>query len=192
MCGRVCRTVQFDGAACRGLRAKDGFQQFGAARAGQSGDADDFTRAFEASLSDQDIEARVAIVEAVANGLTEEGRALLRRIAGADPSRAVRQLAMGALGEGFAPPEETAIRFADARRLVSVYDANATALYSPHVLIATRHGIIEIVLDVVEAPLTSYSFVRLAQAGFFNGLSFHRVVPGFVIQGGDPRGDGRH
>jgi cyclophilin family peptidyl-prolyl cis-trans isomerase len=46
------------------------------------------------------------------------------------------------------------------------------------------------VLDVVDAPLTSLSFVRLAQSGFFNGLSFHRVVPGFVVQGGDPRGDG--
>jgi cyclophilin family peptidyl-prolyl cis-trans isomerase len=149
-----------------------------------------YSRAFDASLADRDIEARIAVVDAVAKGGTEEGRTLLRRIAGSDPSRAVRQRAMSALSEGFAPPEEAAVRLADARRLVSVYEANAQTLYSPHVLIVTRYGTIELVLDVVDAPLTSASFVRLAQSGFFNGLSFHRVVPGFVVQGGDPRGDG--
>jgi cyclophilin family peptidyl-prolyl cis-trans isomerase len=149
-----------------------------------------FSRAFDASLADHDIEARVAIVDAVAKSVTDEGRTLLRRIAGSDPSRAVRQRAVSALAEGFAPPEEGALRLADARRLVAVYDVNAHSLYSPHVLIATRYGTIELVLDVVDAPLTSLSFVRLAQAGFFNGLTFHRVVPGFVVQGGDPRGDG--
>jgi cyclophilin family peptidyl-prolyl cis-trans isomerase/HEAT repeat protein len=41
-----------------------------------------------------------------------------------------------------------------------------------------------------EAPLTVDSFVQLAQRGYFNGIMFHRVVPNFVIQGGDPRGDG--
>jgi cyclophilin family peptidyl-prolyl cis-trans isomerase len=45
-------------------------------------------------------------------------------------------------------------------------------------------------LDLVDAPLTSMSFVRLAQSGFFNGLTFHRVAPGVVVQAGDPRGDG--
>ena len=45
-------------------------------------------------------------------------------------------------------------------------------------------------LDLVDAPLTASSFVRLAQSGFFNGLTFHRIVPGFVVQGGDPHGDG--
>ena len=40
-----------------------------------------------------------------------------------------------------------------------------------------------------EAPLTVLNFIRLAEKSFFNGLSFHRVVPNFVIQGGDPRGD---
>ena len=41
-----------------------------------------------------------------------------------------------------------------------------------------------------EAPETVKSFITLIQKGFYNGLNFHRVVPGFVIQGGDPKGDG--
>ena len=151
---------------------------------------DAFTRAFDASLGDRDIEARIGIVDALAKDKSESGRTLLRRIAGSDPSRAVRQRANGALSEGFAAPEEATLRMADARRLVSVYDATADRLYSPRVLLATRYGSIEIALDLVDAPLTSMSFVRLAQAGFFNGLTFHRVAPGFVLQGGDPRGDG--
>src|SRR5688572_4039960 len=40
------------------------------------------------------------------------------------------------------------------------------------------------------APSTTENFLRLSEQGFYDGLSFHRIVPGFVIQGGDPRGDG--
>jgi peptidylprolyl isomerase/peptidyl-prolyl cis-trans isomerase B (cyclophilin B) len=40
------------------------------------------------------------------------------------------------------------------------------------------------------APKTVENFITLAQKGFYNGLSFHRVVPGFVVQGGDPAGNG--
>ena len=149
-----------------------------------------YAAAFDASLEDSDIEARIAIVEAVSPDATEPGRNLLRRIAGSDPSRAVRQKASGALTEGYASPEEGSLRLADARRLVSVYEPGAQNLYSPRVLISTRYGKIELALDVVDAPLTSLSFVRLAQEGFYNGLTFHRVVSGFVAQGGDPRGDG--
>jgi cyclophilin family peptidyl-prolyl cis-trans isomerase/HEAT repeat protein len=151
---------------------------------------DAFSRAFDASLQDQDIEARIAIVDAAVRSKTEASRTLLRRIAGSDPSRAVRQKAAGALSDGLAPAEETALRMADARRMVSVYDPNVGSLYSPRIIISTRYGAIEMALDVVDTPLTSMSFVRLAQAGFFNGLTFHRVVSGFVVQGGDPRGDG--
>jgi|CXWL01.1.fsa_nt_gi cyclophilin family peptidyl-prolyl cis-trans isomerase/HEAT repeat protein len=149
-----------------------------------------FARAFDASIGDDDLEVRITVVDAVAKDRSEESRTLLRRIAGSDPSRVVRQKALSALGEGVAPPEETGLRLADARRLTAVYEPEAGALFSPRVLISTRHGVIELALDVVEAPLTSMSFVRLAQAGFYNGLTFHRVIPGFVAQGGDPRGDG--
>jgi cyclophilin family peptidyl-prolyl cis-trans isomerase len=56
----------------------------------------------------------------------------------------------------------------------------------------TNCGTIVIALDPKEAPKTVNSFVFLAQQHFFDGLTFHRVVPDFVVQGGDPtgRGDG--
>jgi cyclophilin family peptidyl-prolyl cis-trans isomerase len=49
---------------------------------------------------------------------------------------------------------------------------------------------VELELWTDEAPTTVARFVSLARRGFFDGLTFHRVVPGFVVQGGDPRGDG--
>lgn len=60
----------------------------------------------------------------------------------------------------------------------------------PRAVIHTPQGDITIRLYVADAPLTVYSFTHLARAGYFNGLTFHRVVPNFVVQGGDPRGDG--
>jgi cyclophilin family peptidyl-prolyl cis-trans isomerase len=56
--------------------------------------------------------------------------------------------------------------------------------------LATSCGDIVIALDPTEAPVTVNNFVFLARQGFYNGLTFHRVVAGFVIQGGDPTGTG--
>jgi peptidyl-prolyl cis-trans isomerase B (cyclophilin B) len=63
---------------------------------------------------------------------------------------------------------------------------------SDHVTVTldTNCGSIPIVLDTKRAPKTASSFASLAQQGFYDGLSFHRIVPGFVIQGGDPLGTG--
>ena len=52
------------------------------------------------------------------------------------------------------------------------------------------YGTIEIELDRQNAPISCANFVALAKAGFYNGLTFHRVIDGFMIQGGDPRGNG--
>jgi cyclophilin family peptidyl-prolyl cis-trans isomerase len=57
-------------------------------------------------------------------------------------------------------------------------------------VVQTNKGAFTIELDRETAPCTSASFVSLARKGFFNGIKFHRIVPGFVIQGGDPTGKG--
>lgn len=59
-----------------------------------------------------------------------------------------------------------------------------------YAIIETAKGIIKAELYTGKAPITTKNFIDLANSGFYNGLAFHRVEPGFVIQGGDPRGDG--
>ena len=60
----------------------------------------------------------------------------------------------------------------------------------PHVLIETDRGKLTLELYPDAAPRTVTRFVELVKKGFYNGLTFHRVVPKFLIQGGDPAGDG--
>lgn len=57
-------------------------------------------------------------------------------------------------------------------------------------VITTSKGEIEIKLNTKKAPITVSNFVFLVREGFYDGLTFHRYEPGFVIQGGDPLGDG--
>lgn len=72
----------------------------------------------------------------------------------------------------------------DYERAISRVDKNVRATVS------TSKGTFTIELLPNEAPLTVDSFIQLSRRGYFNNISFHRVVPNFVIQGGDPRGDG--
>lgn len=57
-------------------------------------------------------------------------------------------------------------------------------------VIETSRGKIEIALEPEKTPVTTANFVNLAQHGFYNGVTFHRVIPDFMIQGGDPTGTG--
>src|SRR3990170_3455774 len=61
---------------------------------------------------------------------------------------------------------------------------------NPIVVIETGLGNIELELFWKETPKTALNFLRLVHKGFYNGLTFHRIVPNFVIKGGDPAGDG--
>lgn len=62
--------------------------------------------------------------------------------------------------------------------------------HPPVLSIQTVRGPVRIVLDGVQSPMTADHLTRLARDGYFRDLRFHRVVPAFVAQGGDPRGDG--
>lgn len=61
---------------------------------------------------------------------------------------------------------------------------------NPIAVVTTQYGEIEVELFLREAPFTVMNFVTLAERRFFDGLVFHRVVSNFVVQGGDPKGDG--
>jgi cyclophilin family peptidyl-prolyl cis-trans isomerase/HEAT repeat protein len=148
--------------------------------------------AFEAAARDQVYNARTAILEALLAIDPAQARPLLER-ALQDADWAVRVRA-AALLKKIEPSLDTSQRM---RPAPSIFDAAAYEApqvveppYSTHVYLDTDKGTIEIELAVLDAPLTVHNFVRLARKGFFDGLAFHRVVPGFVVQDGDPRGDG--
>lgn len=56
-------------------------------------------------------------------------------------------------------------------------------------IVIAEYGKLELELDADVAPITVTNFVNLAKKGFYNGLTFHRIMSGFMIQGGDPNGD---
>ena len=60
----------------------------------------------------------------------------------------------------------------------------------PVVTIETNHGVIKVELCPETAPNTVNNFISLVRKGFYDGTIFHRVIPGFMIQGGDPEGTG--
>jgi cyclophilin family peptidyl-prolyl cis-trans isomerase len=82
-------------------------------------------------------------------------------------------------------PFATRLSSADYRRLAQIAESGRLV-----VTVSTTRGSFEVELFPREAPMTVGSFVALAREGFFDGTTVHRVVPDFVVQGGDPRGDG--
>ncbi len=152
--------------------------------------------AYRMSRNDLDLDARLGQVAALAVQAGPKAHEALREIAAGDPVRVVRARAAAALSglsqqppwPGFEAVDRSAF---DYRESMAPYDPQpGVPLFTPRVFLHTRRGVIEIHLNVVEAPLNVASFLDLARRGFYDGLSFHRVVPNFVIQGGDPRGDG--
>lgn len=142
--------------------------------------------AYDRAAGDAAYDARAAAVEAALAIGGEEAEALLARALD-DRQWAVRVRA-AQLSQG----RYEAVRPAALRQAPDFFESAALLrpAFSPVALIETRYGVIEVALNVVEAPLTTANFADLARSGFFNGLRLHRVVPNFVVQTGDPRGDG--
>nr|WP_298770938.1 peptidylprolyl isomerase [uncultured Fibrobacter sp.] len=71
-----------------------------------------------------------------------------------------------------------------------VFEKDYSGIKGIQAVIETHEGKIVLDLDFKSVPNTVANFVDLANKGFYNGLTFHRVIPGFMIQGGDPQGNG--
>jgi cyclophilin family peptidyl-prolyl cis-trans isomerase/HEAT repeat protein len=142
-----------------------------------------------------DIDVRRSIVDALKSfmvpGVRDTVTMDILIAAALDPEFVVRRSAAEIYLKDFnedryamVPPAATRLTERQIKAAIDKYVENPTAT------IVTSKGEIEIELLFDVAPVTVLNFIELAGGGFFNGLSFHRVVPNFVVQGGDPRGDG--
>ena len=135
----------------------------------------------EQEKQEQGIDRRLiilAVFALVAVGVV--GAILIGRSGGSDDS-ATTASADGC-SEVEAPQPKT-VGFAKPKQVLAKGE-QATAV------VKTSCGTFEIALDTERAPKTANSFAFLAEEGFYDDLTFHRVAPGFVIQGGDPEGTG--
>jgi HEAT repeat protein len=150
------------------------------------------TEAYRTAQKDATYVARAAALSALASYGIDAARETFKE-ALEDGDWAIRVRAATLLKE-LDPSSDAAtqMRPAPTSRQASAYET--PRLFSPPVstqaFIETDRGTIQIELAVLDAPLTVDTFVTLARKGFYDGLTFHRVVADFVIQSGDPRGDG--
>ena len=147
--------------------------------------------AYRVSLGDESYVARGAILAALAGIDPSAARPLLEE-ALRDREWAVRVRAATLLQERDGGVDAAgAIRPAIGRQLSDAeWQGLVSPAFSPHAYIETKFGVVEIELAVLDAPQTVANFISLARGGFFNEMTIHRVVPNFVVQAGDKRGDG--
>ncbi|MBI4563125.1 MAG: HEAT repeat domain-containing protein [Planctomycetes bacterium] len=139
---------------------------------------------YRASMDRRWIEVREMLVEFL--GRFPEMTEFLQEIVASDPAPSVRMKAASARrpGEAVEAPDTG---LSDLTR--SPY-ADLRFQRNPVVVLDTTQGVLEIECHAREAPIHAANFVGLAEAGFYDGLPWHRVVSNFVIQGGDPLGSG--
>jgi len=78
----------------------------------------------------------------------------------------------------------------DANNTTNVNTTGVNMSKNTTVVFETTKGNFTAEIYEKDAPITSANFLNLVKTGFYNGLTFHRYEPGFVVQGGDPKGDG--
>jgi HEAT repeat protein/cyclophilin family peptidyl-prolyl cis-trans isomerase len=146
--------------------------------------------AFQTAQADNSADVRLSILESLVKIGPDQAREPLKR-ALTDKDFGLR-LKAAAMLKKIEPAldAEAAVRPAPTTIDRAVYDTLAVPKVSPHVFLETRKGTIEIELAVLDAPITCHNFLTLARKGYFNGFRIHRIVADFVVQDGDPRGDG--
>jgi cyclophilin family peptidyl-prolyl cis-trans isomerase len=151
-------------------------------------------QAYEFGKRDANYTARAAALGAIAKyGIDAARPVLTSALADRDWSMRLRAaMLLKSMDPTAADTVDSAIRPAPTTVLQGTYDATrvTNSPVSTQAYIDTDRGTIQIEFAMNEAPLTVENFITLARKGYFNGLSVHRVVPDFVVQGGDPRGDG--
>jgi cyclophilin family peptidyl-prolyl cis-trans isomerase len=156
-----------------------------------AGGADALRAAYTLALGDATIDARASMLDALVQYGAGEAVPTLKEALG-DKDWALRLHAAAALAKLDPSTDATrVIRPAPGAPIARYDDPQLIApAFSPHVFLETAKGTIEVELAVLDAPQTASNFIALTARGFFNGLQVHRVVPNFVVQDGDPRGDG--
>ncbi len=150
---------------------------------------DDLLGFYSSWKKDQMPDARAeALVAAVAASKSNEDRAACIALGLTDHDPAVAAMVVnGARSLG----HEVSLPGREARHGRKWYDELARWVQERRWLdVATDRGTFRIRLDLDAAPIAAREISDLAADGFYDGLDFHRVVPNFVVQGGDPRGDG--
>jgi cyclophilin family peptidyl-prolyl cis-trans isomerase/HEAT repeat protein len=156
--------------------------------------------ALAAALRDESIESPLGVIKALAARAESEPRErgavveLLERL-GSQPSQVLRREAAAALGRlGRPAPPLAPAPGGTAGELgqdLETYRQIVERTRRPRTVeVRTSRGSFRVRLDCPQAPRTCLNFLELAGQHFYDGLLFHRVVPDFVLQAGDPRGDG--
>jgi cyclophilin family peptidyl-prolyl cis-trans isomerase len=146
--------------------------------------------AYQATSGDSTYVARAAILTALNTLDPATARPMLQQVL-QDKDWALRVKAAALLRDQGVTDTANAMRPAPVQPLDDATRQSLVApQFSPHAFVQIDRGTIEIELAITEAPMTVANFIDLARKGFFNGIAIHRVVPDFVVQDGDPRGDG--
>ena len=194
---RALRRVKYEGLSeqlKRKLAAKDPEIRGTAARIlAETKDEETLTLligALQVSRSDSRNDARLATLDAIAGFKSERAIAAIQPLL-KDRDYLVRRHAIEALWKLGVDRGSMRAEPVGAGRSRAFYDAVVRkAQRNVNAVLETDKGAITLRLFAEDAPLTVDNFVALARAKYFNGVSFHRVVANFVVQGGDPRGDG--
>jgi cyclophilin family peptidyl-prolyl cis-trans isomerase/HEAT repeat protein len=147
--------------------------------------------ALHVALKDEKLnDAALATIDALAKQKTSAANKAIKSALKSD-DHLVHRRAVVALKTNSAGDFSSEIGGVQTRNRLSDYErALARADKRVLAIVKTNKGNFTIELLPADAPLTVDNFVQLARRGYFNRIIFHRVVPNFVIQGGDPRGDG--